>query len=149
MKKNILFLLLLFMAFSLSAQKKVTAAGKSALLAMDIPADAKADNRFITKLGVDILINMKIRPMDLKLTSSEYFFWKGDKIKETRSAGIIDSLITGFTANSWMIAYDEKDDTVMWLMKDNKPFILMYITKNNQIDLYIGGLDKTPPVNFQ
>lgn len=149
MKKRILFPAALLIWLLLPAQKKVTAETRSALMAIDIPVDAKADNRLLSKVGVGIVLNSKIQPLQLILKSSEYFFWRGTGIKDARSAGIIDSLIKSLTANSWTMAYDDKDDRVMWLLKNNKPLILMYVTAKNQIDLYIGELNKPPPVNFQ
>ncbi|MFI5133466.1 MAG: hypothetical protein ACHQEB_03975 [Chitinophagales bacterium] len=149
MKKIACFLVCLALPFSLLAQKKATSETRSTLLAIDIPADAKGDKRFLSKVGIEILINIKIQPLQLAVKSSEYLFWKGDNIKETRGAGIIDSLIKSLKADNWTMAFDEKDDTVIWLLKENKPFILMYITDKNQINLYLGELDKAPAVTFQ
>ena len=149
MKKSFCFPIVLFLSFSLLAQKKVTSESKSTLLSIDIPADAKADKRLLSKLSAETLINLKIHPMQLVLKSSEYLFWKDNKIKETRGTAIIDSLIKSLKADGWTMAFDEKDDTVIWLLKENKPLILMYITAKNQIDLYIGELDKAPAVTFQ
>ena len=149
MKKSIVLLAIQFTWLLLPAQKKVTAETRSSLMAIDIPVDAKADNRLLSKVGVGIILTSKIQPLQLNLMASEYFFWKGNGIKEARSAGIIDSLIKSLTANNWVLAYDDKDDKVMWLLKDNKPLILMYVTAKKQIDLYIGELNKAPPVNFQ
>ena len=149
MKKHICLVIAILLSVSLLAQKKITPETKSALLSIDIPADAKADKRFLIKLATEALLNMKLKPMQIGLKSYEYFFWKDSKIMETRGVSIIDSLIKNLKANSWTMAFDATDDSVIWLLKDNKPLILEYITAKTHIELYVGELDKVPAVTFQ
>ncbi len=103
----------------------------------------------LIKMATEALLNMTVKPMDLGLKSYEYFFWKNDNIIATRGVTIIDSLIKTLKANSWTMAFDATDDSVIWLLKESKPFILEYKTAKNHIDLYVGELEKAPAVTFQ
>jgi|SRR5215831_9638093 len=149
MIKLIFFSSTLLISVALSAQKNVKDITRSDMLETEIPVGAKMDNRLLSKMALEVVLDLKVQPMKLVVKTAEYISWKGSNIKDARSSGIIDTLIKSLTANNWKIVFDEKDNKVMWLLKDNKPLIVMYVTLKDQIDLYVGELDKTPPVNFQ
>ncbi len=132
-----------FFAMQVSAQKKVTPAGRSAITGISFPSETKQDKRGISITAARILLNDESKKYQSSVDETEVFILPSQKASGYSS----DSLVNALEEEGWDVLPFEKDNRYGWLKKGDEYAMIFFSTEAKSTNLYFGKAKNRPVFN--